>query len=300
MAPGRTYPRPLPEEIAPWHCYTLDGGHSILVVLDLGDLGDKPSREQLETNLCPAPVKAVERAGWRVVDGYVVAKLPYDPQLGLVTDPDDDEYGDEPGGAAAAASEPQLTALAVGQPYPRRIAWRDGHVELRITAQGVEFLLAIADPEPHEVNAFTKGNAEFALVPGRHHLMWSYRFVNPKSGNPLMQGPGIPWLDAPWEYHRQVLVTPVAVPGGRGATFGVYLVLIDAATGIVKGLRLVSPPVEFADALRDAVDAQAAVPRDDAAAGREIDAVYARYPSSADLLLAAAARFEALRDGSTR
>jgi hypothetical protein len=31
---GRIHKRPLHEEIAPWHCYTLDGGHSILVVLD--------------------------------------------------------------------------------------------------------------------------------------------------------------------------------------------------------------------------------------------------------------------------
>lgn len=93
MAAERPYGRELPADIAPWHCYTLDGGHSILVVLDDGQLGDKSAVQELEDNLMPAPVKAVERAGWRMVEGYVVAKLPYDPALGLVTDPEDDEYG---------------------------------------------------------------------------------------------------------------------------------------------------------------------------------------------------------------
>ncbi|MEU5242385.1 hypothetical protein ACH4UR_37420 [Streptomyces lydicus] len=300
--PGRTYPRPLPPEIAPWHCYIPDGGHSILVALDTGDLGEAPSTNALEEgSLVPAPVKSVERAGWRMVEGYVVCKLPYDPELGLVTPPEDDEYDDDTEQAPADdAATPKPTMLAVGQPYPSKIKWPDGASELRITPQGVEFLLAVSTPEKHEVNAFQKGNAEFALIPGRHHLMWAYRFANPKTGNPQAQGPGIPWTDSPWEYHRQAAAMPVAVPGERGSTFPLHLVLIDSSTGIIKGLRMVGPPVEFADALRDAVEAQASTPANDAAAGQEINALYARYPATTDLLLTAPARFEALRDGTTR
>lgn len=40
----------------------------------------------------PAPVKAVQRTGWDVRDGYVVSDLTYDDTLGLVTDPGDDEF----------------------------------------------------------------------------------------------------------------------------------------------------------------------------------------------------------------
>ncbi len=67
---------------------------------------------------------------------------------------------------------------------------------------------------------------------------------------------------------------------GRGTSFALHLVLVDAATGIVKGLRLVSPPPEFADALRDAVDRQQH-PYAPAAASRDIQALYRRYSSTA-------------------
>lgn len=295
----RPYGRALPDELARWHCYTLDGGHSIVVVLDDGTVGDEPSAQKLRDHLVPAPVKAVERAGWRVMDsGFVVCKLPYDPELGLVTEPGDDEYGDgSEGEGAPAASELPLTKIAVGEPYPGKVQWRDGACEIRITRQGVDFVLAFANPKTHEVKAFQRGNAEFALVPGAHHLMWMYRFTDPQDSNPRH---GIPWSDQPWEYHRQAPVEAPAPPGVPGTSFPLQLILVDSATGIVKALRLIGPAVDFADALRAAVSAQAATPHNPAAAAREIQDVYARYPQSTDLLLAAVARFEALRDGSVR
>ncbi|CAM5628467.1 hypothetical protein [Streptomyces griseomycini] len=95
---GRTYPRPLPDELAPWHCYVLDGGHSILAVLDDGSLGDAPPRQALLDRLVPAPVRAVERAGWRVVDGFVLSPLPYDPDIDLVVEKEDEEFDGGRGG----------------------------------------------------------------------------------------------------------------------------------------------------------------------------------------------------------
>ncbi|GAA3086433.1 hypothetical protein GCM10020000_86380 [Streptomyces olivoverticillatus] len=292
LKPGMRYHSPLPSDLEPWYCYTVDGGHSIAVAVDTGDLGEAPTRQQLEDHLCPAPVKSVIRAGVRWHDGFPVCTLPYDPQLGLTTPPEDDEYG-----TAAPSTPTTMHTCAVGELYnPKVTSWTDGHAELRLTDKGVEFVLFLASPAPHEVNAFRKGNAEFAVVPGDHHLMWCYRFVNPKTGNPQLQGPGIHWSDAPWEYHRQAKTVPVVVPGGRGATLPLYLLLVDSATGILQAQRLVGPPVEFADALRDAVERQASLPPNDAAATQEIQAVYARNRTTTDLLLNASGRFEALRD----
>ncbi|HWU05765.1 MAG TPA: hypothetical protein VN520_05115, partial [Streptomyces sp.] len=45
---GLNYHSSLPADLAPWYCYTVDGGHSITVALDAGDLGEAPSRKQLE------------------------------------------------------------------------------------------------------------------------------------------------------------------------------------------------------------------------------------------------------------
>ncbi|MFE7118819.1 hypothetical protein ACFU99_25710 [Streptomyces sp. NPDC057654] len=160
--------------------------------------------------------------------------------------------------------------------------------------------LFFASPEASEVAAFTKGNAEFALTCADRYLMWSYRFTNPKnSRNPATQGQGIPWSDTPWEYHRQAARLPAGVPGERGTPFMLQLILVDAATGIVRGLRVIQPPAEFADALRDAVARQQQLPYDPTAADRDIEDLFRRN-SSTDLLLQATARFAALRDGTTR
>ncbi|MEU9354954.1 hypothetical protein AB0D65_29165 [Streptomyces griseoloalbus] len=92
----RPYPGELPAELAPWHCYTKDGGHSLLVLLAPVEEGFKTSAggpARIEDACVPVPVKAVLRAGWRVGDdGYVRTAVPYDPDLGVVTDPEDDEF----------------------------------------------------------------------------------------------------------------------------------------------------------------------------------------------------------------
>ncbi|MFJ7054785.1 hypothetical protein ACIQU7_24045 [Streptomyces albidoflavus] len=96
MLLDRPYPGQLPAELAPWHCYMVDGGHSLLVVLaPLGE-GNLPTAggpARIEDGMVPVPVKAVLRAGWEITEsGYVRASVPYDPDLGVVTDPDDDEF----------------------------------------------------------------------------------------------------------------------------------------------------------------------------------------------------------------
>lgn len=87
---GKAYPSPLPPELADWYCYTSDGGHSILCLLEENAGAAFASHAEFE-NLVPAPVKAVLR-GYRIVHGYVVADLAYDPDLGLITEAEDDEF----------------------------------------------------------------------------------------------------------------------------------------------------------------------------------------------------------------
>lgn len=94
---GMAYPKPLPPELQQWYCYAVDGGHSILAILPMhlavwqGAGGDE---EEIRQYLCPIPVKSVLR-GWWTECGYVVASSPvlrYDPELGLVYPPEDEEF----------------------------------------------------------------------------------------------------------------------------------------------------------------------------------------------------------------
>ncbi|WP_070018752.1 hypothetical protein [Streptomyces nanshensis] len=287
-------PRAMDPELAPWHVL-FEHGHNIVTALDTGDLGEDPSTEALRRRLLPAPVKMLERTGWRVVKGFVVARLPHDPTEGLIVPPEDEEYVQEPATSGGSA----LAVYEVGKPYPTRLPWQSGGVQITVTAKNVDFVLPLSGLSDPEVRAFRKGNAEFAIIAEDRYTLWLYRFTNPTSGNPAARGPGISWADAPWEYHRQALLgQPPAPPGDPGSTFPLQLVLVEADTGIVRGLRLLNPPVQFADAVRAAVARQAQRPNEIQRADAEIERLYARYPNSAALLPLATARFEALRDGT--
>ena len=88
VLPGRTYPHPLPDDLTPYYCYTRDGGHSILVVVENEyRQGDPPVRF-----IIPAPVKTVLKAGYHLRDGLVWAVLPYDSDDGLKVNDEDVEY----------------------------------------------------------------------------------------------------------------------------------------------------------------------------------------------------------------
>jgi hypothetical protein len=88
VLPGRKYPTPLPDELQPFYCYTRDGGHSILVVLENEyRQGASPIRF-----IIPAPVKMVLKAGYRLQDDRVWAVLPYDRESGLQVGAEEAEY----------------------------------------------------------------------------------------------------------------------------------------------------------------------------------------------------------------
>jgi len=88
ILPGRTYPHPLPGELDPYYCYTRDGGHSILVVIETEyQEGEDPVRF-----IIPAPVRTVLRAGFRVQDGFVWTGIPYDSENGISVEEEDVEY----------------------------------------------------------------------------------------------------------------------------------------------------------------------------------------------------------------
>lgn len=86
--PGRHYHSPLPPELEAAYVYTRDGGHSIIVVLENEWRPGSP----VEDWLVPAPVRAVLRVGYAVRDGLVWCRLPYSLEVGLMTEPGDDEY----------------------------------------------------------------------------------------------------------------------------------------------------------------------------------------------------------------
>jgi len=85
---GRQYPHPLPDGLRTFYCYTRDGGHSLIVVLE----NEYRYGEPPERFVVPAPVKMVIRAGYLQKDGYLWSKLPYAKDIGLQVREEDIEF----------------------------------------------------------------------------------------------------------------------------------------------------------------------------------------------------------------
>jgi hypothetical protein len=85
---GKIYHTPLPDELRPYYVYTIDGGHSLIVFLDyLQKPGQSP-----DLYLVPAPVKTVLRTGYHIDKGYLISRINYSSETGLITEEGDDEY----------------------------------------------------------------------------------------------------------------------------------------------------------------------------------------------------------------
>lgn len=87
LEPGRVYPRPLPADLAGWYCYVTGAGHSIVVIPE----NQLRAGEAAADLAVPAPVRTVLRCGWRVQNGWIVSDVPYDDDLGVVVEDDDEE-----------------------------------------------------------------------------------------------------------------------------------------------------------------------------------------------------------------
>ena len=83
----KSYPTPLPPELARWYCYPLDAGHSI-VCLPKQFYQESADRTGY---LVPVPVKTVLR-GYEQLGEYIIVDVPYDSTLGLLPPQEDTEY----------------------------------------------------------------------------------------------------------------------------------------------------------------------------------------------------------------
>lgn len=168
-----------------------------------------------------------------------------------------------------------VTTYAVGKPYNANVrSWPDGTAQLRLSPLGCELVLFFGQPTDREVDAVRRGEARFGLVSTERVLIWLYRF-----------GDGVPWSDTPWEAGRQT-DAPVGITGdlGDGLHLLMSVVLVDSANGLVRVLRQVTLPPRMIDALRQAIAEQQRAGYDAQAAGRTLQDLYARYPSTTALL----------------
>lgn len=168
-----------------------------------------------------------------------------------------------------------MTAYRVGALYhPSRRSWPEV-AQYSYRGGGHELVLFLRQPTSREVRAARQCLASFAFYADQDLLVLLYAF-----------GDGLPWSDAPFSWHlvpEAERILPPETGGEERALLSV--VLVNAATGIIRALRAVTLSPTFTRLLHDTIREQAARPwPGDAAYDAELAALYQRYPSTAKLL----------------
>ena len=138
--------------------------------------------------------------------------------------------------------------LEVGKPYPGDVP-RGDSVRVDMTDGGLVAYMVYDGITDKEVQDVRTGEAQFALT-----VRAGIIFV-------LMKFGGQPWLDAPYNVHLSQNLTKLVTPG-EAQGYGLYIILIDSRTRIVRALRLVGLSHRFSMSLRDAIVLQQAMPYD--------------------------------------
>lgn len=159
---------------------------------------------------------------------------------------------------------------AVGSPYHEGQRTWPETPHLRIAADGlVEFVLFMASPTDAEITAVRHSELEFAWVDGRYLSFLVYRF-----------NPGIPWSDCPYStYFAQRAGTGGDPPASAEAGLHqvVHVILVDAATGIIKAMRMTTWPPDFVGHVAASMRRMREVPFTQLAHDRELNAFYQTY-----------------------
>lgn len=156
------------------------------------------------------------------------------------------------GDVEAMAPPCPVQGQAVGQLYAApRTTWPEG-MHARVSPDGIELALFWASPAAQEIAMLHTQPIEMRLLSDTHAMMFLLRF-----------GRGY-WQEAPYSVHRVPPGLRGAPPDpGPGYGWPLYVVLVDARTGIVQGLRMIALSRRFSCAVLHAFEKQVALPADD-------------------------------------
>ena len=162
-----------------------------------------------------------------------------------------------------------MYAYEVGKPYiPGRTNWPEA-VEYNYRGGGHELRMFMANPTAREIAGIARGPVRFGLVVDDPAIVLVYRFEE-----------AIPWSDAPYTIHAvpedQRTVPPEIQPGERAL---LTIIVIDARSGIIKGIRALSFTEQFSRRLHQAIRDQAAKPFDQAVYDAKLAALYRQFSS---------------------
>ncbi len=162
-----------------------------------------------------------------------------------------------------------MHAYTVGEIYnPNRRKWPEV-IQYNYRGGEHELVLFLNSPTTEEIKDISNGDARFALYAKDSLVVLLFKFGN-----------AIQWSDAPYSYHRLPADQQQRPPEITAKDFVLlHIVLVDAATGVIKALRAIGMPPPFAQALHQSINTQADMMWDAAEYDRQLQALFSQYDS---------------------
>lgn len=143
-----------------------------------------------------------------------------------------------------------MPTIAVGQPYQKGVTQFPEMPEYNYWRGGHRLAIFMAGITPDELAAVKSAPVQLAFTVVGDVLVLQYRF-----------GAGLPWSDATYTWHKVTPVDQARPPKMIGQERALLeIILVEATTGIVKAIRVVSFSPTFTQRLHAAINRQADAP----------------------------------------
>jgi hypothetical protein len=170
-----------------------------------------------------------------------------------------------------------MWCLCVGKPFAEeRKEWPPGSIEYRYFNGNHLLQMCEAQLTPSKIRAFEEGPVRGALYAESDVIFFSFKIEG-----------YCDWVDQGFSIHLVDAGDRNLVPLIEGTHIPLNLVLVDAVTGVVRSMRMVTYGRRFSAVLHRHLAQQLAQPFDAAHHRSVIDRVYRRYRTGAALARAA-------------
>lgn len=134
---------------------------------------------------------------------------------------------------------------------PNKTFWQEGTF-LEYTESGPILIFALNNLTETEIEGAKKGQIELAIYASDPVLWFLHKIKGLED-----------WSDTPFSirlYDDKGITFDWSEPIEEGKGVGLQIVLVDAATGVIKALRLIGMPTKFSKEFRQAILGQLEVP----------------------------------------
>ena len=139
--------------------------------------------------------------------------------------------------------------LEVGKPFKEGVVCYKEGVNFDFTDAGANLVIYYESPTEAEIEAITKGKVQYGYFMKNEVILLFFKFGNEA------------WMDLPYNVHFSKNLSRLQEVG-ENMGYAVNIYLVDARTGILKGMRLISFSTRMSKMLREDILKQKELPSD--------------------------------------